>query len=252
MCYTRVKQYGFMTYTSEDGRIVIREATRRRRTQKVFGRGGRTVTEKVWNVFVDGKLISQGVQLLKDAKRVGERRIALQTKNPWESTSGGCLVGPFAEGKKYPCDDDLRETETGEVVNIKTTVEGHFNLPTRFGGTVETLKEAEKFPGVKKGSVRQVKEPNPSSNPGSNLSKLATDLVPGDYVETSKGRLKVRRATSMKRGMLRVVFEKSNEILILPADSWVEIVSKKVLSKRKKNPCKVTNVGALVRKALRD
>ena len=124
MEYTRTKEYGFGRYTSEDCRIVIRESERRRKTKKVFGRGGRHVKEKVWNVFVDGKLVKRDVVRLKDAKEIGEAAAtgAGLTTNPWEHIGGGCLVGEYAEGKMYPCDDDFEETTTGEMINIRTSM----------------------------------------------------------------------------------------------------------------------------------
>ncbi len=86
-------------------------------------------------------------------------------KNPWEHIGGGCLVGEYAEGKRYPCDDDFEDTETGEQINIRSTVDGHFTQPGR-GKTVKRLADIEKHPGVKKGSRRQIKpkKKNPSVN----------------------------------------------------------------------------------------
>jgi hypothetical protein len=163
MKYDRSEEFGFKRYTSQDCRIVIREGERRRKTKKVYGRGGRHVTEKVWNVFVDGNLVARDVVKLKDAKAVGEA--AARTANPWESTGGGCLVGAAAEGMEFPCDDDFEETTTGEVINIQTTHEGHFELPTRHGGQAKSVKEIMGYPGVKKGSKRQVRKPTKKSNP---------------------------------------------------------------------------------------
>jgi hypothetical protein len=78
-------------------------------------------------------------------------------ENPWEHVGGGCAVGGCAEGKRYPCDDDYEETETGETVSVDTTRKGHFELPTRYGGTLPSIAAIERQPGVKKGSVRRWK-----------------------------------------------------------------------------------------------
>ena len=82
MTYIRAKKFGFIVYTSQDCRIVIRQGERRRKTKKVFGRGGRHVAEKIWNVFVDGKLVARDVVKLADAKEIGEGAVGARTANP--------------------------------------------------------------------------------------------------------------------------------------------------------------------------
>ena len=147
-------------------------------------------------------------------------RVGLGKQNPWEHIGGGCLVGEYAEGRKYPCDDDFEDTKTGEMINVQTTWCGHQNLPTRYGGKVGSLKEIEGFRGVKKGSVHQVRPPK-SKNP----CKLVSELEPGDRVQTAKGAFCVRRAASFgKRNMWRVSFEDSNEVFIASGDLPIETV----------------------------
>lgn len=108
---------------------------------------------------------SQMTDEVREQAHAALRQQLAGRRNPWEQTGGGCMVGPMAQGKDYPCDDDFQETETGEVVNVKTTHDAHFSLPTRRGGTARSLAEVERHPGVKKGSRRQVRAPKRKKNP---------------------------------------------------------------------------------------
>ncbi len=119
---------------------------------------GHTTIEKV--TPIDGaRKVGRRSETYKCIKALVQQHLGPLTENPWEHIGGGCMVGPWAEGKRYPCDDDFEETKTGEIINIRTSREGHFNLPTRYGGKAKTVKEIVDYPGVKKGSRRQVKKP---------------------------------------------------------------------------------------------
>ncbi|KKM15280.1 hypothetical protein LCGC14_1697690 [marine sediment metagenome] len=48
----------------------------------------------------------------------------------WHRVSGGCFTqAGGAELKKYPCDDDWENKETGRIVKIHSTYDRHFDLP---------------------------------------------------------------------------------------------------------------------------
>lgn len=96
---------------------------------------------------------------LKRIYGYSDEDIGVSVTNPWEHVGGGCLVGPRAEGMQYPCDDDFEDAETGEMVNVQTSLCGHINLPTRYGGKVGSMKEIMCQPGVKKGSKRTITPP---------------------------------------------------------------------------------------------
>ena len=60
----------------------------------------------------------------------------------WKHTGGGCGLGCNAN---FPCDDDYKNSETGEKVRFYSTMEAHFSMPL----TVETLAEIQGREGVK-------------------------------------------------------------------------------------------------------
>ena len=73
MKYRRYLVGGFARYTSGCGRITICEARWSVYVGKrVFGRWVGYSTQRGWNVFVDGRLVSRRLSLLRVAKSVGE------------------------------------------------------------------------------------------------------------------------------------------------------------------------------------
>lgn len=122
--YVRSEQFGFKRYDSPDGRVSIRQKKQRRRTKKVFGRGGKWKEEMKWNVFVDGKLVAEDIWTVKRAQEIVEEELGRKA-NPWDHEGGGCMVGDWAEGEELPCDDTFVNEETGERREFRSTVDGH-------------------------------------------------------------------------------------------------------------------------------
>jgi hypothetical protein len=63
----------------------------------------------------------------------------------WKWQGGGCMVGRFAKGKEYPCDEEYLNTETGEQAILSTTAVAHASMPD----TVACIRELARRPGVK-------------------------------------------------------------------------------------------------------
>ena len=59
----------------------------------------------------------------------------------WEHIGGGCCLKC---DNSYPCDDDFRNSKTGERVRFYSTKAAHFAMP----GTVRTLVEIRDLEGV--------------------------------------------------------------------------------------------------------
>ena len=75
------------------------------------------------------------------AERRSGKAPAMARFGAWEHTGGGCFV---ASDDPYPCDDDYENPATGERVQIRTTPDRHFSLPTE----VETMEEVFRMTGV--------------------------------------------------------------------------------------------------------
>ena len=65
------------------------------------------------------------------------------SENKWERIGGGCGLG--CDRPDHPCDDMYENTETGERVEVYSTKERHFDMPT----TVEDPAELYFLDGVK-------------------------------------------------------------------------------------------------------
>lgn len=65
---------GAVVLVSDDDRIVLHPVTWQERTRPAFRNRRTVVTRKGYNVFVDGRLVKDRVELLRDAKRIGIER----------------------------------------------------------------------------------------------------------------------------------------------------------------------------------
>jgi hypothetical protein len=72
------------------------------------------------------------------------RRGRRPRRDLWQHIGGGCMVGRFAKGVEYPCDESYENVETGEEAALSTTERAHASIPHE----ASCLRDLTQRPGV--------------------------------------------------------------------------------------------------------